>query len=140
MLIDGKTIEELTEADLLQMVEIGRSEDRYLDFKRELYSNSDADSKEFLKDVSGLANASGGMLLLGVAETHSIASEVCGVSLENPQKQIESMEQKITHGLELTLSGVRIRAILLSSGKYVVAIAVPQSINRPHRAKVTKGG
>ena len=140
MLIDGKTIEKLTEADLLQMVEIGRSEDQYLDFKRELYGNSEGETKELLKDVAGLANASGGMLLLGVAETDSAASGVCGVSLENPQKQIESMEQKITSGLEPILSGVRLKAIPLDSGKHVVAIAVPQSINRPHRAIVTKGG
>jgi hypothetical protein len=141
MLIDGKTIEELTEADLLQMVERRRPDDQYIEFKQENYDDSDNEkTKKLLKHVSAFANASGGMLLLGVAETNSTASDLLGVDLLNPQKQVESMQQKITSGLEPILSGIRIKPIPLSSGKYVVAIAVPQSINRPHRAVLAKGG
>jgi len=123
------------------MVERRRLEDHYIEFKQENYDDSDKEkTKKLLKHVSAFANASGGMLLLGVEETNSTASNLLGVDLPNPQKEVESMQQKITSGLEPILSGVRIKPIPLSSGKYVVAIAVPQSINRPHRAVIAKGG
>ena len=42
------------------------AESERLEFKREAYGRADDDVREFLKDISSMANAAGGFLLIGV--------------------------------------------------------------------------
>jgi predicted HTH transcriptional regulator len=81
MRLNGKFVAELTETDMAQLVQDGRAEDQNLDFKREAYGKGDTDKKELVKDVLGFANASGGVILIGVAERGEIAHEIPGIEL-----------------------------------------------------------
>ena len=60
MRLFGKLVTDLNESDLLSLRENKISENQILEFKRDLYTKSDRDKREFLKDVVGMANASGG--------------------------------------------------------------------------------
>ncbi len=63
MPLDTKRVTELVESDLLELISNGIEEGREID-----YIGTDGDKKEFLADVSSFANASGGHLVVGVAE------------------------------------------------------------------------
>jgi predicted HTH transcriptional regulator len=60
-----KPLEQIREDDL-QLI-LGVTESRELEFKEKL-GKSDQDVKEFLKDVSAMANATGGDLIYGIVQ------------------------------------------------------------------------
>jgi predicted HTH transcriptional regulator len=62
----SKRLEEIVENDLLGLV--GVPETRQLEFKENIVGNADDEIKEFLKDVSAMANAVGGDIVYGIAE------------------------------------------------------------------------
>jgi len=64
MNIFGKPLGEITGDDLKDIVANKERENRSLDFKSEAYKPTPGDKKEFCKDISALANASGGYLIL----------------------------------------------------------------------------
>ena len=73
-------VESITEADLLELRENEVGEGLLYDYKLELYGSSDADKKEFLKDVSSFANTAGGHILIGIAEEQGLPTDIVGVA------------------------------------------------------------
>ena len=60
----NKPFNEITIEDIGNLVLIRKErENNYLEYKEKL-GHSERDKKEFLKDVSGFANASGGFLII----------------------------------------------------------------------------
>ena len=77
----AKPIDQIEEDDLQRL--IGTAESRQLEFKASL-GKSDEDVKEFLKDVSAMANATGGDIY-GVVEDidengNTVATEIQGIA------------------------------------------------------------
>ena len=68
MTIDRGEFDSLSQSDLEELTEAQVPEGLRLEYKRELYGNSDSDKREFLKDVTALANSHGGHLILGIEE------------------------------------------------------------------------
>src|SRR5438105_1567548 len=62
-----KPVSQVDAADLAQLIENGVAESPTIEYKQELPQASDAGKKEFLRDVSAFANASGGLMLFGIA-------------------------------------------------------------------------
>ena len=58
--------DQISEPDLQSLKDTGVPEGISIEYKRELYSGSDAGVKEFLKDVSAFANTSGGHLIIEI--------------------------------------------------------------------------
>jgi hypothetical protein len=58
MALSNKSFEEISESDLNDQLTVGVPEGVLLDYKGDLYGRSDADVREFLKDVSSFANTS----------------------------------------------------------------------------------
>ena len=71
---EDRALRDITEADVRQLVDAGVEEDLRLDYKSELYDRNDRGNKEFLLDVCMFANASGGLLLIGVPEAKTKAT------------------------------------------------------------------
>ena len=78
-----KAIEEISEADLIDLVQNQVGERRTLEFKRYLPEIGADPAKEFLADVSSFANDQGGDILFGIEEENGIASGLPGVQLDN---------------------------------------------------------
>lgn len=130
-----KSFETLSHADIEALVAAGRGEERRLEFKRELVAGSDGDKKEYLADLSSLANAQGGDLIFGVEESGGVASSVPGITLEDADREILRLEQLALAGLQPRILGLR-SAFLPSvpgANTGVLIQRVPASLNAPHR-------
>ena len=86
MPIDRHDFNSLTEPDIQELVTAGVPEGLRIEYKRDLYGGTDAEKKEALKDVSALANAEGGHLVIGVEAQNGVPTSVSGVNLQNPNE------------------------------------------------------
>src|SRR3954468_18657087 len=120
----NKSIDSITEADLQSLVTEGRREDTQLEFKLTVPGNSDDEKKEFLKDVSAMANAQGGDIIYGIredksnAEDEGKAAEVVGITGVSIDATKLWMSELITSSIEERLIGVRIQEIPLATGGF----------------------
>ncbi|EKD57925.1 MAG: Divergent AAA protein [uncultured bacterium] len=128
----NKPHEQLILEDVANLIVVGERESHHLDYKKEI-SNSDNDKKEFLKDVSSFANASGGTLILGVEEENGLPKTVCGTDpLNGRQKIDEWIDNVLTANLEPKIKYfVKILSIP-ESEKVVIVINIPESFKKPH--------
>ena len=133
MTIERGNFDALTLADLEELVAAQVPEGLRLEYKSELYGNSDSDKREFLKDLSSLANSHGGNLILGIEESGGSATNVRGVECPDPDAEILRMEQMARGGIEPTISGIRIKAISVAPDRSAFILRVPRSWHPPHR-------
>ena len=130
---------ELTEASLRDFLGLKIPEGLYLDYKEALSGSSDKEAKrEFLKDVTAMANAAGGHLLIGVKEPLeglSIDSQLVG--LDGGEVLAQDLERLASASVDPRIPGLRIVPIHLNNGKFCVAIHIPPSLSRPHMVNHT---
>lgn len=133
MAIDRLDFDNLDEADLQELVTNQVPEGLRIEYKRDPYGNADADRREALKDVSALANAHGGHLIIGIEAQNGIPVALPGVQGLNPDDEILRMEQLIRSGIEPRILNIRSKAVRLANGNAALALRVPRSWNVPHR-------
>lgn len=133
--LTGEVVDATTWAGLQSLVAEQVPESSELDFKVDAYDGQPAQGgrpkqDEFRKDVTALANARGGVLVLGMAETDGVASHVVGVtgSLEQHEGRLRSW---IRSRVEPYLDGVEIQCVQ-GSGVGCILVLVAQSPRRPH--------
>jgi hypothetical protein len=132
-----KPLDSITEEDLKRLIENQVLEKKDLDYKLSLPSNSDAEKKEFLADVSSLANSSGGDLIFGMAQENStgLPIEVAGIDSENVDKEILRLESMVRDGIEPRIPSFATQPIKLSNSKTVLVLRVQKSWVSPHRVE-----
>jgi predicted HTH transcriptional regulator len=72
MSIGRENFDQIVESDLQTLIETGVPEGIVIDYKREPYGGSEAEKKEFLKDLSSFANTNGGHLIIGMSADDGI--------------------------------------------------------------------
>lgn len=147
MLLNGKTISQITEADLQLLVDDGADENLRLDFKRDCYDytpgNDEEKTKkrsEFCKDVAALANAMGGWIICGMAEVQGKASRLLGVENLNVDARKRDFITWIDNDIEPRLYGLEPKSVSLANGNTVLIIEVPRSFAGPHALKLKEKG
>lgn len=138
MLLNGKAIGDITEADLRALVDVGAPETDRLDFKRELPEAND--NSKFPALVSAFANANGGHIIYGMEEKEGIASELIGLTsnMIGKTEAVTHLQNLANSGIEPRIPGLRIREIKLSQeGRWAIVVYVPRSIAAPHQ--ITNG-
>lgn len=136
----GKALDHVNEADFTSLVSSRVSEGRSIEFKRELPGGSDADIKEFLADVTSLANAQGGDLVFGIEEVEGIANKVAGMAASDVDAAILRLENLLRDGIEPRLSGVRMKWVELPANRGGLIVRVPASLASPHRIRFKNSG
>lgn len=126
-------IDNIDEAILQALVENHVTERRDLEFKRELPGRNDEQIKEFLADVTSLANANGGDLIYGIADENGIAAALPGVEVDDQDAEIMRLESSLQANIEPRLTGVRTQWVPLGNGRGAVIMRVPGSLVAPHR-------
>ena len=135
-------LRELSLTHLQQLVDNRVPEGRAIEYKTALPSGSDADKKEFLADVSALANTEGGILVFGMATERDengrdtgIPKSCDGIPIGNVDTETQRLSSMLRDSLDPQLTlGVTIRAVpAATSGHFMVVIGVDRSWVGPHR-------
>jgi len=133
MPIDRLDFDNLGENDLNELIAAQVPEGLQIDYKRDLYGNSDEDKRELLKDVSGFANAFGGHLIIGIEEQNGLPIAKPGISNIDQDAEKCRLEQIVRSGIEPRIQGIRIGAVPLADGAYCFVLRIPRSWSPPHR-------
>ena len=130
-----KALEDIEPTDFQNLVDDKVRENKTIEYKLQLPDNTNTDKARFLAVVSSFSNADGGDLLLGVKEAKGAPTELPGIELADPDKEVLRLDQIIANGLEPRLPRVDIRPVKLNDARYVVVIRVAKSWVFPHRVK-----
>jgi predicted HTH transcriptional regulator len=133
-----KAIEEITREDLQQLVNLAVQESRVFEYKEQLPGASSDERREFLYDLTALANTGGGEMIFGISEervdgkTSGRPAALVGVETPNPDAVIRTLEDLIRSGVAPRLIGYSIQPVHLQDNTYAYVIRVPRSLNGPH--------
>lgn len=127
-----KPIENITQEDIQSLVQNRVSESRTLEYKRDLYTENERKKKDFLIDVSALANTAGGYLIIGIKEEKGVPQSIEGVEIPDFDKLKQQFENLLGMSVDPPIRGVEFHAIDMEDNKKVLIIEVPRSYSRPH--------
>lgn len=134
-----KEFDAITKTDVDALVANAVAEGRTIEYKQQLPGGGDDDKREFLADVSSLANASGGDLIYGVTEKRDAngkptgtAEKAEGLAGVNADAEIRRLDESIRSGIDPRLPGIRIRAVDGFSAGPVILVRIPKSWAGPH--------
>lgn len=136
MIFDNRPIAEITEAELTGLIG-NQEENQWIDFKKKEYhvdcNDRDKHKREICKDVTAMANADGGYILIGVSEEDKvakgfftvpdgdrIAQSINGICLQHIDPHIQNLEVGLK---SFQWNGKNIKLVI---------IRVPPSGTRPH--------
>ncbi|SIO59849.1 AlbA family DNA-binding domain-containing protein [Paraburkholderia phenazinium] len=125
-------LDNITEADLRNLLTMKVGESSYLDYKQQTYGDSGDNRSEFLADVSSFANTLGGDIVIGIEEQDGTPTKLMPFEGDADQ-ETRRLEQIALTGLEPRINHLRIRAIPIASGGHVLVVRIPRSFLPPHR-------
>jgi len=125
-----------TIGDIENLIALGIPESVHLDYKRSpgLLAK---DVLALTKDVTALANAAGGVILFGVAETNGRPTGLDD-GVPTAGRPIEWIDQVLGQHVSPRIDGVELIAIPRDSQHMLVAVSVPRSSRAPHQAQDNK--
>jgi len=130
MAFDRLKLSEIGEQHLQRLVNDKVQEGDTLEYKVAMYGGNDRAKKEMLIDISSMANHRGGYLIVGIkADKGGIAADVPGIE---PGAHGERIRSICLDSIDRRIDGLEIEDIRLASGRSVVVISVPESMNAPH--------
>lgn len=142
MYLNGKHIKSCTGSDILSLIENAVPESRNLEYKMEVPTGQDEDRKEFLKDVAGLTNGGGGVILYGISEevdekkqNTGRPKEIVSVDAGAADKLILGMQETLKACIKPRIPEVEIGTIEVEPGKAVLYVATARSLLAPHMAE-----
>lgn len=142
----GKSITNVTAQDVEDLVENKVTESITREYKVVLPGNSDSEKKEFLADVSALANTLGGTIVYGILEEKDeggqntgIPESIVGLGQLNLDKVKLRLENMLRDGLEPRLPSVAFESVDCD-GKTVLLLGVSRSILAPHMVSFQRDG
>src|SRR5260370_34359858 len=122
-----KPLDDVSEQDLQALITNQVAEQRTLDYKRDLPTNSDQDKVELRADVSSFANAAGGYLIFGMDARKGVPSELTGVEVDNADAEILRLEDTVQGGLRPRIPALATPVLVLLSGRQAVVMRIPRS-------------
>jgi Putative DNA-binding domain len=144
-MIFAKQFDQITKADVDELVSNQVSEGRELDYKEKLPGGAMDEKREYLYDLTSFANTSGGVMIFGIQEQRDgknnptgLPADASGLSDINADKEIQRLESFQLAGVERRVPGVRFHPIEGFPNGPVILVYVPKSWAAPHI--VTLGG
>jgi len=131
MSLQGKPLEAITEADFQGLIENQVRESQTLEYKRDPYGRGDEQVREMLRDISSLANAFGGDLLIGIGENEEgVAVDILGI--ENAEQEATRIISSSVSNLQERILGLRAWPAPIEGGRHVIVVRIPRSLRAPH--------
>ncbi|MCC5848348.1 MAG: ATP-binding protein [Verrucomicrobia bacterium] len=122
----------ISESDLLRLINDQVPESKHLDYKRDFCLVTDEQKREFLCDVTAMANTDGGDLLYGMREDAGIAKELVGLKNFIADSSLGTIENLLRDFVQPRLKGHRPRVVDLKNGNHALILRVPRSFTAPH--------
>jgi len=130
MIFRGKRLSSLQEQDLQRLVDDQVQERDSVEYKRDIYGNSDEDKREMLKDITSMANHRGGYIVIGIeADDEGLPIDVIGIE---PDNHVERIRNSCLNNIDKRIVGLDGEDISLSNNRVVIVISIPESVNAPH--------
>lgn len=126
----GKSLEAITIEDIEALKNQKVIENSRLEYKSQPYEKTEDASREMLRDISAMANAEGGYLLLGISEDDQGAA-LNLIGIENGEEEKDRIIQIVLSCVDPRLA-LESKCIALPNGKSVLAIHIPASYKAPH--------
>jgi len=130
----SKSLDKITEDDLLGLIKSEAVENRQLEYKRELPGIAEKDKREFVRDVVSFANSAGGHIIFGIGATNGIPTELVPISEDKIDDAKLRLESIIRTSVEPTIQGLKIDSVKLSNGRALI-IEIPRSLFGLHLIK-----
>ena len=137
---EDKQLRDVREVDVRQLINSGVEEHLQLEYKSALYEGNDRGGRECLLDICMFANSGGGVLLIGVPERRDLQgqptgmpdpAQPLGLDIPNPETVLQSYDARVVVAVEDRLP-LESAAIAVGHGMHVLAIRVPNSVEKPH--------
>ena len=136
MIFDNRSISEITDQELIDLIG-NQEENLWIDFKKMEYHKDSNDlekhKREICKDVTAMANAEGGYILIGVSEENKIAQGFFTVS--DADKVAESITSICLQSIDPRIPNFEVEPYSLkweNKDIELVMIHIPPSGMRPH--------
>ncbi|MFE2961962.1 AlbA family DNA-binding domain-containing protein [Nocardia tengchongensis] len=136
----GVPVDSLTATEIDTAVAQRVPEGEDLDWKKECYPTTNAGREELAKDVGALANAGGGILVIGVTEDSASGCAAAPNPVPLSGSEADRMQQICHFRLRPFLPGVRINRITTGPGVGYYVIIVPRSPDAPHAVATSDNG
>lgn len=104
-----------------------------LEYKRQHYATDDRGRKEFASDVVSLANAHGGILLIGIDEDDDGRARAIVPLTGNEDAEMQRVDQWLARQIFPRLQSYELRTISVDGG-FVLALRIPQQFAGPFQA------
>jgi hypothetical protein len=131
MIFDGRSLHDLSLSDFQLLIDNHEPEGPNLEYKEAAYSGRPADIREMLRDVTALANAEGGYLVMGIREDY--ASRAAALTpIDNPKIKAQAINQACLDGIQERIPGLEIVPYEIGFNQGIIAVRVPPSGQRPH--------
>jgi len=134
-----KPLDEVTEADLQDLIDHAVLEGKTIEYKQEL-PETRGDRKTLAKEASSFANTQGGDLIYGIEEDDDSGEPVDFHDLEmsDVDEEVGRLDSIIRDGVNPRIPGYDVKAVEVNSDEHVIVIRLRESFRSPHR--VTLGG
>jgi hypothetical protein len=136
MIFGGRSLDDISLDDIHLLVENQVPEGPCLEYKEAPYSGRAQDRRELLRDVTALANSSGGYLIVGIREDQAgRAAHLTPVP--EPYSIAQAMRQTCLDGVRERLGGLEVRVYETVFDQGIIVFHVPFSKTRPHMVTLT---
>lgn len=146
MYLLGERVGEVRRETVVRLIAEAVPESRGLDYKQELPKDSSEDRREFLADVSALANTQGGVIVYGIREKRDskrrptgIPEEVVGLGSINEDHLSLQLLQRLKDALNPPLTQATTQ-LLDVDGKSVFLVGCGKSMLAPHAVWMDRSG
>ena len=132
MIFDGRPIDEIADSEIDRLVSEHISERQHLEFKVTVNHQNDEDRLELLRDVSSLANAGGGYIIIGIRDDGKGQAQTYEPSLVgNTQKIKQAIMSLCLDHISDRIDGLEVKSCTVNSNPLVI-VRIPTSIRVPH--------
>jgi hypothetical protein len=126
-------LEDIKEKQLLQLKEEQAFEAQTLEFKADVNFKEEEAIAEFLRDVSSIANADGGDLLIGMSEDGQGRAKLLSATKYSDLEEFENRIRRFCENhLDPPVVSLRFHPVPLSKGGHAVVLRIDQGWAGPH--------
>ncbi|MFC1939913.1 helix-turn-helix domain-containing protein [Chloroflexota bacterium] len=132
MIFDGRPVDEISDDEIDELVSAHVSERQHLEFKVTVSHQNDEDRLELLRDVSSLANAGGGYIIIGIRDDGKGRAQTYEPYLVGDAQKIKQaiMSLCLEH-ISDRIDGLEVKLRTVNENPIVI-VRIPTSIRIPH--------